>query len=328
MESSSSLSSAPDPESGQLRTYADEVALSELLSPIRRNWWVIPLCMVLFTALGVAFVKRQPVLYAAEMTVMPSRNGGEFGSSEGLTEGLAQSLLSGGKGGDSNPDFQLFQATIGSLPLARILQNKYGLLQRFYEEQWDPVTETWREPQLGLRGRLERTLLEWFGVPYYTKPSLRSLAASVKEMVTFEEVENSPLFRVQLVTEDPEWSVELLKIIYEETNEYLRQRRVVQLEERLKFLNSQAQRVSVLLHREALTSMIASTGMELTLMKSGTPFAAEVVDPPTLNPVPVSPQIKVTLLITVAAGFCFGVMATYLLALAPPFRRRRGAETR
>ncbi len=292
-------------------TYSDEVTLGALTRPIRRGILLVPVVLVVCVLAATLFLKASPVLYAVDMTVVPVTQ------QQGVSEGgdgklqLIGALLDGTGGGGSH-EFKMFRASIGSIPVAEALQKKYGLLQQLNESLWNPETQTWRKPELGFWDSLGETLYGWFDMPYTHDPSLRSLAMSVGSMVEFEEVEESPMFRLKILSSEPDKALDILKRVYETTDSYLRDKRLAQLDQQLAFLTSKIQNVSTITHRDMLTSMISKVSMEIMLNRSGQPYAVEVVDPPTIDPVPASPKILKIYAAAILGGLLLGLIAAYL----------------
>ena len=109
--------------------------------------WVILVATAIGAASGLWDAHQFSRTSVAKMTVLPVESGGVSASQGNVSGGVGQ-LLGRLGGGIQTPTTSLDRLiyAASTISLARILQEKYGLMQIVFAGSWDPDTESWRKP--------------------------------------------------------------------------------------------------------------------------------------------------------------------------------------
>jgi uncharacterized protein involved in exopolysaccharide biosynthesis len=91
------------------------------------------------------------------------------------------------------------------------------------------------------------------------------------------------------------------------------------------YITQQLGTVQVVDHRTALISLLSTQEQRRMMSQVGLPFAAMLFDPPSASSAPTSPRVTRTLLVAVASGIVFGLLAVALLYSAAGYFRERRA---
>jgi uncharacterized protein involved in exopolysaccharide biosynthesis len=280
----------------------DQIDLHELLGTLWEGRWVIIGVTGACTVLAVIAALVATPIYRSEALVQ-IRSEGRAGSSQlgalaaqfvDLGDLPAFSATSGG-------ERAVTLATLQSRTLIGAYLHERNLLQRLYEEKWDPVAKQWKaEP-----------------------PSIVEAVRRFKEEVlVVSEDRKTGLVTVGVEWEDPKeaqlWVTELVA----RADQYLREKAIAEGERNLAYLHSQAKQTAVVDLQKALFGLIEAEQGKLMLAKGGEEYAILTIDRATVPDLRIHPKRKRMVLI----GFGAGAVLSLVFVLMMSAYRRSGAS--
>jgi predicted RNA-binding protein YlxR (DUF448 family) len=132
------------------------------------------------------------------------------------------------------------------------------------------------------------------------------LSAQLEDRVQIMPVGNTPLRRVVIDHASAEFGQALLTRLYNETDRLIRADIAAKAQKRSVYLKDMLSRVQHPDHRRALTSLLMEQEHILMLLAIDEPFAAMIVEPPSVSPRPYWPRRGIVLCAFMLAGGMIG----------------------
>ena len=210
--------------------------------------------------------------------------------------------------------FDRLELVISSITLAETLQRKYGYLQKVFEGSWDPVGERWIRPS-GKRFEWEQRVRGLFHLRTWSEPTIESLAEYLQGAILIEEHEGSPFNTVSFIHADSQFALEVLRTVYAEADEILRQQDRKETTERKAYIVEQLERTSILEMRAALVGLLTHEESTMMMLLGSLPYAARVIEPAYVSEIPTAPPILVTFGTPFLGSLAIGIVLVSLVAL-------------
>jgi len=277
---------------------------------LKWSWIALPL-----VALGVYYGVRdlrsfQPV-YVATMTVAPI--GGTGGGQISTVFGDLGISMSGRAKATA---FDRFKVMLGSITLARRLQDRNGMLQVLFAESWDEASGTWIRPAApSVRDEQIRIL---FHRPEWSPPNLETLAGYIGGSIKTRSRAEPGFVIIEFRNKDRDFALEFLTTVFVEADELLREQDRIDSAVRLEYINNQLAGTKLVNNVRALNSLLLSEQRSAMLLESGLPYAARVVEPAYVSPQPTEPNIRRVFSFPIVTSVGIGFL---LLTLVAVFRR-------
>jgi hypothetical protein len=304
------MTSPPDSSTNE---NADVIDLQTLLWTWLKWSWIAVLFALIGAYFGVQGARNPGLLYVAKMLVAP-----ESGSTSTTGSGSRINAVLGIGVAQSGGAIDRMEVMIGSPTLAVRLQDKYGLLQRVFSSGWDPATKKWNPPTGETFDRSQR-IRRFFGLPAWSPPDLQSLAGYLAGAVTFDQRHGAGIVSVTVSHPDPEFALMLLRTVYSEADELLREQALVSSRERRNYIYEKLGEARLLDSRQALISILTSEERKAMLLESELPYAARIVEAPYVSTRPIEPNINTKIAGPILLGIALGFGLVTLVVL---FRRR------
>lgn len=269
----------------------DEVTLQELIAILWRGKWVIIATTIVFAVAAGVIASVLPKKYTATVTVSPVSNKsgrsdkmGSLASSLGGFAAMAGITL--GADNDKAETIAVLQSDV----LTQQYIEDNDLLPVLFEKKWDAANRKWRTDP-------EDTPTLWKANEFFDK-RVRSVVEDRK----------SGMVTLKIVWTDPElaarWANGMIKV----TNDYLRNKAIVESERHIEYLSEQAQKTDIVQVRSAIYSVLESEIRNVMLARGTEEYALRVIDPAFVPERKTSPQR----LQWVAAGFAGGLFLSVL----------------
>ncbi len=283
------------------------LSLREILAILYRGKWIVAVTVVLALAASVLFLAFERQLYTVTMAVIPVSHL----DGEPAPEGEAGILGLLGAAGVrpsalTRPEYELYKYHLTSIETVRRLQEKHGLLQRYYANSWDPAAKTWKPRSGGIAGAIDRL----FGLPGWQPPTHQSLAQALASELVFE-TDGSSIETVAIEHDDPETARELLSWLHAEANRLVRERDDVRLNEQLAYLQSRVGAVQIVEQKLLLNRLMLGHMQRRMLIDNDLPYAAQMVQAPTASAGPTWPRPTEFLALALFAGVLFGIVLAF-----------------
>ena len=293
----------------------DGVDIRFMVRVIWRGKWI--LLVLLLIGLYQGFVKLQGFqpTYEASLTILPTNDQFESGGGTDIA-GVARGLGISVKERSATPIDRL-QLTIGSIELARRLDEKYDLTKRIFSGSWDERTEAWIRPS-GFRFDLEQRIRSQLNLSTWAEPTIETLARYLGSAIEFKDIKKGAFKRVSFSHSDPEAALEYLTLVYFEADNVLREGDQLAAVSRKAYLESRLRDTNIAESRSMLTALLSGEERRLMLLRSDLPYAAQLVEAPYASRIPSAPQLLDTL---VVPAFTWLLIGSVILVLVAVFRQ-------
>jgi uncharacterized protein involved in exopolysaccharide biosynthesis len=268
----------------------DEISLRQLWDILWRGKWIITAVTALFAVGSVVYALLATEWYRAEVLLAPADEvstrtlGGQLG---GLAA-LAGVSVSGG--GSVEPI-----AVLKSREFARAFIEDSGLVQVFFDEQWDSAGGAWLgdDPE------------QW--------PEIRDAVKYFHDNVLkVSEARDSRLVTLGVEWTDPEIAAEWATEIVIRLNERLRERALKEAEVNIAFLQTELGQTNVLTLQQSIGRLLESELQKLMLARGNEEFAFRVIDAASPPKERVRPKRALVAVIGTILGGVVGVFSVLL----------------
>ena len=284
-----------------------------LFVEIKKKWWLILIFILFGGGLGVRDLHNFQGSYVAKMVVSPivseidtSGNGGNsiVGALVGLNLGSSTEV--------SKFDRLVFMTS--SQVFAKILDDKHQLMERFYGSQYDKETQTWMRPG-GQRFEIQEKINEYFNFKLWTAPSLEDLAGYIGGAFKVEDITGTPFKKISLRHGNPDEALELLELIYGESEALIKQNDEDEQEKKRQFIEQRYLETSILDFKQALVDMMANQARDEMTSHRDLPSVARIIEPPYVSKYKTEPNLARTLGVPLMGGGGLGIALILLMAL-------------
>ena len=249
------------------------------------------------------------VVAPAVDNTMASNLGSQLGQFSGLASAAGIRLPDS----ETVTPFSKFIELIQSEPLADRLQKKYNFLRFFYPGRWDWQANRWRQPS-GMFFLVKQSLYEVLGAAPLPNPTAFDLAKLLQTRLTIDLVPKTGMRRISFSSKDPQIALWLLKAIYHEADEMLREDAQERSARQIAYLQQKLQTVTVTEERTALSNLLVVQEQQAMLSQSGLAFSAHLVEQPYVSDRPSSPERSLVLFTALVIGALGGALLALLIA--------------
>jgi hypothetical protein len=282
---------------------------------LKWSWLAIPL-----VALGAYSGYRdlqtfQPV-YVAVMTVLPSSGGSKVSQVGGAGAAVLTTL--GLSLGSRDPlTFGRLRVVLGSISLADRLQTKHQLMQTVFRSSWDEEKAVWIAPSGEEFERRER-INRFFRRNPWAEPNLERLARYVGTAIDIQQSRGTQFYRISVTSGDPQFALDLLKLVYQEADDLLREQDKIEAERRRQYINTQLERETRTVTLNALRGLLSREEQTRMLLEIDLPYVARIIEPARVSSSATEPSVRRMFGVPIAISLALGFGFVTLIAL---FRR-------
>ena len=311
-------------ESGFEASPAPTPLLPQLLAPIRRRWWLMPLGVLLLWALVFIKLNRDATFWTAEIRMFAAPAAAGVAPRRGLAGLAAQAggtlgALAGSLGsGEAAPPFRFFLDGLSTPEVAARLAQDPLVMQKVFAGEWDPETGQWRRPS-SFVGSVREGLFALLGLPAFawSPPDATRLQAYIGDAVKVRRSVKSPLVTLTHEHWDRAFAADFLNTLAAVADDQLRQSNAQRTAANIDYLSARLAATTQADAREALVDSLAEEERAAMLAAARLPYAAEPFGPATVGRWPSRPRPLPLLAAGLVAGLLLGA------ALAIWLDRRR-----
>jgi hypothetical protein len=291
-----------------------EITIPGMVRTWYRGIWLFVAVVVACVLVTAIDLKLYPPLYTATMFVAPADT--DFTAASKLASELEQfaGLATLGQSPakiERVSDLERYAQLFGSTELAARLQAKHQLLQVVFADQWDRERQAWHPPR-GVRARLEREVLRFFGYPAWTEPDVAYLAQWLGNQIEIDRQGNSSLFRIQMTDPRPRFAVSTITMAHRAADALLREQAEGRVGRQIGQIETELAGATNPIRKQALEAMLTQLYQSQALLQTDQPYAAEVVVPAAAGATPSSLNPLLTLGLAAVAGTILGLFAVFL----------------
>ena len=277
------------------------ISLSDIAAEILRGRWIVVASTVIATLYGAYDVNSKGAQYVAVIQVAPAETdtSGSLSGASGLLSGLM-----GGGSGATVPKFSQFLNGLGSVGVAEMMDKNYDMVCQIYRGQCDLKTHTWSE-RTGLDPWFRGVLARIGRLPNPNGArTVIDLAAYNEGAVQREESKTSSLVKLRYINSNPKFAAHYLSLLVKSTNAYVRgQNREIQ-RTYVNYITQAIAKNTNVDQRQILDQLLLQEERQLMMAEVDTPYAASVLDGPTVTPVN---RVFRTILLHTFLGLLIGV---------------------
>ena len=291
-----------------------EIGLRDILIAIHRRIYIALSCASLILLLGFIYAIFATPQYTSHVIVRPLPEEGN-GLLSGLGGNLASAAtLAGINLGSGGSDREEYLAILQSRRIAEIFFREQDALPQLFPDRWDETMRTWRPVEVGLLGRLKRSLIP-------TPDHLKESSDRPSNWLAFEEFKD-----IRGVAEDPATGIVTVSFTHQDArlaarwanqfvalvNREIRADRLAESERALEYLSVAVQETSLAGLRETIFRLVEKQHENIMLAQARTEFAFKVIDPAVVAEQPSHPQRALIVMLALLLGSMFGVFAALI----------------
>lgn len=267
---------------------------------------VIAYTIVAFTVLGLLWYRLAPRVYEASAVLSAAPGSSTGGVTGNPLSGAARLIGLGGPGGPAGVEYTKFQSLLSSSILAERLA-KEGILQQMYPKRWDASTHSWKSPS-GFFSPISSAVRAALGMPARHEPSARDIEALLKGSLVQNLSLQTSLLDLSFTSTDPEFAKMFLTRVHRDADNILRENARTRSARRIHYLQQTLINVTAVEQRSALIQLLNQETQTSMMIESDPNYSADMVDPPSVTPDPISPKFVIVMLGSVLGGLIAGVI--------------------
>jgi hypothetical protein len=277
-----------------VRSDDDLIDIRFLFVEVLKKWWLIFIFMGFGIWNGIQNMHGFSPSYMARMLVMPIEESAgptsnRVGASAAVVGAIAGINLSAGQ--SSTKLDRLIQST-KTLELAKVLDRKYNLMHKLYGGGWDEKTQSWKRP-VGKEFEWRERVNTYLKLPTWSPPNIESLSGFVSGSFNAVDVEGTPYKSLTFAHGDPEKALYYLKMIYNESNDYIRRQDEEERNNRRSYLEDRLNSTNIKEFRDALVNFLADEARKDMMAQGNLRGVARILDPPYVSSRKTSPSMLV-----------------------------------
>jgi uncharacterized protein involved in exopolysaccharide biosynthesis len=281
----------------------DEINLLDYFRVLFKHKWLI-IGMVFLAGLAAVFVSlRMTNIYRSQATIIPrqeekSATPPSIAILRGLG-GMAEELAGLGSGGSLDK----FEVVLKSRYLSQRIVDKYKLMPRLLEEDWDSEKKTWL---------------------VNPAPTYQDGYNALMDMLTVSRDRKSDVMTIKFDNKDPQFAKEMADHYLTELSETLREETLKDAEENQRFLRKQLEQTSDVLMKEKISAMLAREIEKEIFARAQTYYSFQVLDPPFVPDLDkkVKPRRALICILSVTVAFFIAVFLAFFLEYIHNVRTR------
>jgi len=278
-------------------TANQEVNLSELTDALRRSKVLVLCVTAIFGAAALAAAFLFPKKYEATIVVSPVTSNSGGGMQAGLSSMASQfsglaSLAGISTQGDSRKWEALAVLQSEALTEQYIQQN--DLMPVVYASRWDSEKKQWKTTN-------PKKIPTLWKANRFFKKDIRSITTDTK----------TGLSTIKITWTDPQLAAQWANGLVKLTNDFLRNKAVVESERNIAYLTTEVQNTSILGVQQAIYAVMQNEISTSMFARGNEEFALKVVDPAFAPEKPASPIPA----LWVAVGLVVGLIVSFVIVL-------------
>ncbi len=298
-----------------------------MLGLVVRGWRLVVAVEFIAIGLAVIFLHIVTYKYTITMEVSPVDSGSTTQRSNIGSAVAALAATGLGPAQDTNR-IELYMAALTSIRVATAIANKPEIMQRLFEKEWDPRSQSWRPPS-GLLSALATGLQKLLGFPPpkpWEPPDAKSVLGLLEKQVVISYRPNRPLVTITFRSRDPLFGVEFVEAIHEAADAQLRQVVLYRTSAYIDYLLRELPSINVVAYHDALAQVLAQEELQRIQTQADVPYAIEIFAPPTASKRPTTPDATVVLVATALAGLMISILLALSTSARPAARTIRATS--
>lgn len=285
----------------------DVIDLGLMFRAMWRGRTTILAAMAVFFLLGIAYLHMVTPKYTVTMLVVPVRSddqskiGGRLSSLASLAD-----ISLGDERGYSN--FAVYPVTIKSHAVAeKVIQHDPEVLHTLFSEQWDSEAKAWKKVE-GIGASISAGINFLLGMrkEQWSPPNAQALEELIFDNIDVVPDTKRPVLTITYKNKDVDFAKKFLVILNDATNQVLREITLTNSMKYEEYVLSKLERVQRAELKQVLIDELSRQETMIMLSSSNTPFAAQLLSPPSGTLRPTSPDVLAVLMASLLSGVIAG----------------------
>jgi uncharacterized protein involved in exopolysaccharide biosynthesis len=281
----------------------DEINLLDYFMVLWKHKWLIIGMVILAGLAAVLITLKMTNIYRSEATIIPrqeekSATPPSIAILRGLG-GMAEELAGLSSGGSLDK----FEVVLKSRYLSQRIVDKYKLMPRLFDEEWDSEKKAW--------------LIN-------PAPTFQDAYDTLMGMLTVSRDRKSDVMAIKFDNKDPQFAKEMADHYLIELSETLREETLKDAEENQRFLRRQLEQTPDALMKEKISAMLAREIEKEIFARAQTYYSFQVLDPPFVPDLDkkVKPRRALICVLSVTVAFFVAIFLAFFLEYIHNVRTR------
>jgi len=282
-------------------------SIRDYMRNIFRHWLLFILAAIAGTLWAFYYEGHAPKMYSVSVVVgpvgdAPVQNSGGVG-------GLVSMFISGGSMSVGPPEWSRYVFALTSVRLAEKLEREHHLIKKIFASRWDEKTKTWK-PQPGFDASVSRFFRGLFGLPGDAPPDVKALQGYITGNVFLSTDKTTGITTLSMSGSDPKKALDFVLMVHRSAVQLVRDEISLHNQAKINYLTDALGKTSNADQRGILIGMLAQTEQTQMLLNNNLPFAAQVIDTPTVPTQLSSPQM-----LNIVLTYRIGLLIFFILAM-------------
>jgi uncharacterized protein involved in exopolysaccharide biosynthesis len=285
----------------------DEINLLDYFIVLFKHKWLILGMVFLAGVAAVFFSLRMTNIYRSASTIIPrqeekSATPPSIAILRGLG-GMAEELAGLGSGGSLDK----FEVVLKSRYLSQRIVDKYKLMPRLFEKDWDAEKKAW--------------LIN-------PAPTVQDAYKALMAMLTVSRNRKSDVMTIKFDNKDTNFAKEMAAHYLTELSETLREETLKDAKENQRFLRRQLEQTPDTLMKEKISAMLAREIEKEIFARAQTYYSFQVLDPPFVPDLDkkVKPKRALICILSVTVAFFVAIFLAFFLEYVHNVRTREDPD--
>ena len=299
-----------------------EIDLIELMRDIWGGKYVIIVLAVLGLLFAILSLATAKPSYTANMLLAPAESAGNSARPAGLGQiGAAASAFGINIGSGDSSSFGKYKELLDSERLPAALFERDDLRPIFFGPSYNLKTKKFGRPE-GFIFNIKELIKGILGLHTWTSPGPFEMRTVLKTKMSFTLDKLTNFLKISVQGESPQEAEFVLRTVYTQADELLRQSAKEMAANRIRYLNETLAKVTMQDQRDAMINILSSQQRNLMMASVDRTFAVEVIDPPAASTIPTAPVPRLTLVTDILGGAGLGFFMAVIYGLRVRSRRK------
>jgi hypothetical protein len=282
-------------------------SIRDYIVSIFRHWRLFIIVVLVGSVWAIHSEVKAPKLYSVTLFVGPVGDAPAMNS--GGVNGLVSMFL-GGTMASGPPEWSRYVFVLNSMELAQKLEDEHHLIKgSVFASLWDEKTKTWK-PNPGFKAAMMRFINGLFDLPTEPQPDVKMLQSYIAGNVFLSTDKTTGLTTLSMQGPDPKKVLAFLLMVHNAAVNLVRNEIAERNTAKIEYLTRTLAITSNADQRGVLIGMLAQAEQAKMLLNNHLPFAAQIIDTPSVPTTPSSPPPINVMLI-----YRIGMLVFLLLAL-------------
>jgi uncharacterized protein involved in exopolysaccharide biosynthesis len=271
------------------------------------------LIITLFLAAAIVYLQVAPPRYTARMIVIPADQSGS--KAAGNLAGLG-SLVGLSLNDQAGSAFSMYDETVRSYAVAKLLNADRDLMKRVFPESWDARENRWREPSSAIKILTVKVkIILGIRIRPWHEPDATDLKIYLDRQLTSSEDKRKGVITLYYEHENADFARVFLNRVNAAADGYLREQALIRATTYVDYLEKRLAQVQVAEYRQSMAQVLGNYEKTRMMASSSASYAAEPFGGVWVSPWPTRPKPILVIALGVFAGL--GIWLVYVFAVVP-----------